>query len=182
MLRILLLFIGISINAQIPYFGSTQGKDKKYVYSSYRFQEKTMYNTFQYGVTDRFDVGMDMYVNHSTNYPGITVRYYVVKTNHFDLGVMNFTNFEDYKFSFNVVGLMMNGNYKGFSIISNTWYTTPKTLDQWTYIGYKIGNFNPYIGHANEKLAYGFWYKVGMSNLYVWNNKDNFTVGIDFYF
>ena len=74
MKRILFIFllslVTMALSAQVPYFGATVGRGKVFGYSSLKARpgQNAMetYTTLQFGITDYFSVGTDIYANTGT--------------------------------------------------------------------------------------------------------------------
>ena len=66
---LLCLFSCEHLNAQIPYFAGTAGDRNLYGYTSVKFRPGInaleSYTTIQYGITDYFATGVDLYTSNS---------------------------------------------------------------------------------------------------------------------
>ena len=194
--------VAIVAKAQVPYFAGTAGDGNLYGYTSVKFRPginaQETYTTFQYGITDYFALGTDLYTgtNMATNtnnaYWGFLVRggYKVNKwygiglqaTPSFDLG-------DSFKFSYLTLGIYQNGAISSdgnLFWVSNTWAGINKgakdTWNQWWYLGYYIdlkdkGGITPMVGCLHDwefkddaDLAVGFYYSYKKWNFYLWGN------------
>lgn len=209
-----ILFLGgifSSISAQVPYFAGTAGDGKLYGYTSVKFRpginQLESYTTFQYGITDYFATGTDLYTCNNQVYWGFLVRGGYKVNKWFGVGLQATPSFDltnNFKFSYATIGLYMNGALipnGNFFWCSNTWASIERdgsnSFNQWWYLGYcfdfgKHGSLTPMVGcihswkfDAKPDMAAGFYYSYGAWNFYAWGNdffKSNprVVIGIDF--
>lgn len=183
-LVVLLLLVTIKSNAQIPYFGSSIEKGHAYAYFSVNKYKDTNslnnYNAFQYGITNKFTVGTDIY----NKYIGYTVRLNVFNWKYFTLGAQTTSSFDldnNHKFSYQSTGIFINGGDKlGYAI--NYWITDLDKIEQWYYLRYTYKFISIYPGIIlNDKIncAIGLSFNINKVNIYSWLS-DRVTLGIDF--
>ena len=195
--------------AQIPYYGSSQGKGNTYAYFSTKFHpgenNQQVYITASHGILDKLDIVTDATIGTGWAYQGFGVRFNAIKSKYFSLGgqVMESFNLNDsYKPDYTCASIYMDGAIVGgLHWVSNTWYTiyhnAENVVDQWTYLGYTIGKFTPMVGAitcCTDKFKtdpavgiYANLYKNGY--VYLWTSglaKKNYNprvvVGLDFKF
>lgn len=197
--------------AQVPYFAKAPGDKKLYGYTSAKFRPSInaieSYSTFQYGITDYFAAGTDVYTGSNEAYWGFLFRGGYKFNKWFGIGGTATPSFDmgnNFKFSYFTGGLFMNGAItrdENLFWCTNTWFVVNRdasyTINQFSYLGYafKIKNgdyITPMIGIDHDwkfkndpDMAAGFYYTHGPWNFYVWGNdffKKNprFVVGIDF--
>ena len=116
-----LSFVTMTISAQVPYFGATVGEGKVFGYSSLKFRPKQnaqeTYTTLQFGITDYFSVGTDVYANNGTVDHGLYARIGKTWNKWFSAGVQATyqSNLRDnYKFSNVNTGIFFNGNITAY--------------------------------------------------------------------
>ena len=75
---LVLMFLTITLSAQVPYFGATVGEGKVFGYTSLKFRPGQNaiedYTTLQFGITDYFSVGTDIYANNGVVDHGLYAR------------------------------------------------------------------------------------------------------------
>lgn len=179
------------VEAQIPYFGNSQGKGNTYTYFSTKIHpgenNQQMYITAQYGVSDHFDLVTDATVGTGYAYQGFGTRFNIMKSKYFTLGgqvMLDFDINDGYEFNYNSNGLYINGNIIGnLGYVANTWYTVYKDYDnvveQWAYLAYDIGRVHPMIGintfftdtDLGVDLMAGAYISItNKSNVYIWGS------------
>lgn len=204
-------FVTISLSAQVPYFGGTVGKGKVFGYSSLKFRPsqnaQETYTTLQFGITDYFSVGTDIYANNVTVDHGLYVRTGKTWSKWFSAGIQAAyqSNLKDnYKFSNANTGVFFNGNITGNGLLfwtSNSWFTFSHdgkhSYKQWWYLGSNIkfdenNSLVPMLGfiHSWEfdqpaDLAVGAYYVYKKYSFYIWGNDlfsdyPRITLAIDF--
>lgn len=209
----LLSFMAISLSAQVPYFGATVGKGKVFGYNSLKFRPKQnameTYTTLQFGLTDYFSVGTDVYANNGIVDHGLYVRVGKTWSKWFSAGIQATyqSNLRDsYKFSNVNTGVFLNGNILDNGHLfwtSNTWLTFNQdrnhTYKQWWYLGGNIKfdeniSLVPMIGLIHNwefdqpaDLAIGTYYVYKKYSFYLWGNDfftkyPRITVAVDFTF
>lgn len=197
--------------AQVPYFAGTAGDGNLYGYTSVKFRPNTnaieSYTTFQYGITDYFATGLDLYTNNEQVYWGFLVRGGYKVNKWFGLGLQVTPSFDlndKFKFSYATIGLYINGALMPNGNLfwcSNTWATINRdgsnAFSQWWYLGYaidfkKYGSLTPMVGCTHSwkfddhpDMAVGMYYTYGAWNFYVWGNDffkphPRIVFGIDF--
>lgn len=209
----LLSFMAISIHAQVPYFGATVGEGKVFGYSSLKFRpgQNAMetYTTLQFGITDYFSLGTDIYANNGTVDHGLYARIGKIWSKWFSAGVQAAyqSNLRDnYRFSNVNVGVFLNGNILSNGHLfwtSNTWLTFNQnghhSYNQWWYLGgnIKLNEYNslvPMVGLIHSwkfdqpaDLAIGAYYVYKKYSFYIWGNDfftdyPRLTLAVDFTF
>lgn len=216
-LKYLLLILGtifISsyyVDAQIPYFAETVGNGNLYGYTSVKFRPglnaQETYTVFQYGITDYFATGVDIYSDNNNVYWGVLFRGGYKYSKWYGIGLQVASSCDlgyNFRFSYATLGLYQNGALSPdgkLLWVSNTWGTInsngSNSWKQWWYLGYcfdlkKCGSLTPMVGclhdwQFNEKadLAIGAYYAYKKWNFYLWGNdffRNNlrFVIGIDF--
>lgn len=210
---ILFSFITISLSAQVPYFGATVGEGKVFGYSSLKFRPGLNamedYTTLQFGITDYFSVGTDIYANHDTVDHGLYARVGKTWSKWFSAGTQATYQFnlrDNYKFSNVNMGIFLNGNILESGRLfwtSNTWLTFYQdgnhAYKQWWYLGSNIkfddnNSLVPMVGliHSwrfNQPVdwAIGAYYIYKKYSFYIWGNDfftdyPRVTVAVDFTF
>ena len=203
----------MTLFAQVPYFGATVGEGKVFGYSSLKFRPginaQETYTTLQFGITDYFSVGTDVYANGSTIDHGLYARIGKSWNKWLSAGIQATyqSNLRvNYKFSNVNTSVFINGDITKNGLLfwtSNTWLTFNQDgnhfYKQWWYLGSNIrfdenNSIVPMAGliHSwkfNEPcdLAVGFYYVYKKHSIYLWGNnffKDNprATIAIDFTF
>lgn len=213
-LILLLIFTiyGVS-SAQVPYFSSAPGISNLYGYTSAKFRPGTnnieSYSTFQYGITDYFAAGTDIYTAGGESFWGFMLRAGYKTSKWFGIGCTVTPSFdlgENFKFSYLTSGIFMNGNILDNGSLfwcTNTWLTINRgstySINQFSYIGYsfsikKHDHITPMVGldhdwefKKNPDIAAGAYYSHGVWNIYIWGNDfckkyPRFVVGVDFKF
>ena len=210
---LLLSIIYIISYAQVPYWGATVGKENIYGYTSVKFRPGINalqnYTTLQFGITDWFSVGTDLYADKEIIDHGLYVRFGKKWNKWISTGtqVSYMSNLRDsYKFSNVNAGLLFNGFILPSGYLtwtSNTWMTFNRggnnNYEHWLYLGSNIvfndkHSLYPMIGIVHDwkfqkpvDLAIGAWYTYKNYSFYLWGNdffKENprLTVAIDFTF
>lgn len=194
----LLICLTTTINAQVPNFAGTAGKDNIYGYFSFKarpgINNQETYSTIQYGATNWLALGADYYTGMGQRYLGVTARFGKLSFGKsFNVGIQITPSFDledNFKWSYLTSALYINGDITSdgkLFYVADTWYTVNKgdaenTIDQWLYLAY---NFQLKNGHAitpmigtiyswkfdkNPDLAVGAYYSIGNCNLYLWGN------------
>lgn len=208
------LFIAAILYAQVPNFGTTVGDQKLYGYSSLKYRPKTdaweTYSTLQYGISNYFQAGVDLYTGTGTNYIGYVVRGGYKFSDYFKLGAQLTPSFDlsdNHKFGYLTSAIYMNGNITKdgrWFWVTNTWLENDKheltSAKQWTYVGHTFplkGNGNsitPMLGVIHSwkfdqdvDLAGGFYFTHKNINLYAWANDvltghPRFVLAVEFAF
>lgn len=213
LLTILLSFMTVCLSAQVPYFGATVGEGKVFGYSSLKARpgQNAMeaYTTLQFGITDYFSLGTDIYANNGIVDHGIYARIGWTWSKWFSAGVQAayVSNLRDnYKFSNVNTGIFFNGNITDNGLLfwtSNTWLAFNQnghhTYKQWWYLGSNIkfdesNSLVPMIGLIHSwkfdqpvDLAVGVYYVYKKYSFYLWGNDfftdhPRLTVAVDFTF
>jgi len=196
LLTIVIVFVAITVQAQVPYFSGTVGKGKLYGYTSLKARPGTnsqeTYTTFQYGIGNNVATGLDLYTGTGTSYMGVLLRGGYKISQWFGIGGQLTPSFDlndSMKFSYLTAALYMNGNITrdgNFFWCSNTWWGVndgaDNTLSQWTYVGYSIAtgkeqSITPMVGEIHSwkfdqdaDIAVGFYYTLKNWNFYLWGN------------
>lgn len=201
----------LSLKAQVPYFAGTVGNGHIYGYTSIKFRPginaQETYTTFQYGITNYGAAGLDLYTSNGNAYSGFLIRGGYKVNKWFGVGAQftpSFNLSDNFKFSYLITGIYMNGNITDNGRIfwcSNTWLTfndgAKDTFTNWEYIGVNISTKNgqslsPMIGAIHSwkfdqdvDLALGAYYTLKQWNFYLWGNdffKKNprVVIGVDF--
>ena len=112
MMRIYIIFclwLSVSLRAfaQIPYYAGTAGEGRLYGYTSLKVRpginHQETYTTFQYGLSDHFDTGIDLYTGPGCAYWGALVRFGVKPSKWFNIGaevIPSFNLNDSFKFSY----------------------------------------------------------------------------------
>lgn len=186
-----LLAFTVTASAQVPYFGTSNGKGKTYTYFSTKFHpgenNQQMYMTAQYGVMDKLDIATDATVGSGWAYQGFGIRFNIVDYKYFTLGGQAMTSFDlcnNYKFDYEALSLYLNGKiWKGLSWDDNLWYTvydkSSNTVDNWFYLIYDTKYMSPAVGwisnwtkdKVTSDLALGVYFPIGKHVYgYVWGS------------
>lgn len=201
-LRFVLLLMLVCLvkvaKAQVPNFGTTVGDQKLYGYSSlkYRTNRDTWetYSTLQYGISDYFQAGVDLYTSTGNNYIGYVVRGGYMFSKYFKLGGQLTPSFDlsgHHKFSYLTSALYINGDMckdGRLFYVTDTWLENDEhklnSAKQWSYIGYTIpigskknDSVTPMAGIIHSwkfdedvDLSCGCYYTHKNINLYIWGN------------
>lgn len=202
----------ISIQAQIPNFGTTVGNQKLYGYTSMKCRPNSnvweTYSTLQYGITDYVQIGADLYTGLNSGYVGYVIRTGYKFSDYFKLGAQITPSFDlnnNHSFGYLTSALYMNGQITKdgkFFWVSDTWIeSTGSTLSsakQWTYLGYTANcgknSITPMLGVINSwkfdqpiDLSFGAYYTFRNINFYLWTNdiltsNPRFIIGAEFSF
>ena len=195
---VLLAICSVQLCAQVPNFGTTVGDQKLYGYSSMKYRANAntweTYSTLQYGITDYFQAGVDLYTGTGCNYLGYTVRGGYKFCDYFKLGAQITPSFDlsdKHKFAYLTSSIYINGNITKdgrLFYVTDTWLENDKdkltSAKQWTYLGYtfqlgKSGNnsITPLAGVIHSwkfdqpaDLSFGFYFTHKNINLYAWTN------------
>lgn len=198
-----------AIHAQIPYYGSSQGKGNTYTYFSTKVHpghnDQQMYITVQHGLTNHLDIVTDATIGTGWAYQGFGLRFNGISSKYFNLGgqaMIDFDMNDNYKANYECLSLYLNGNiYNGLHWVSNTWYTiyneSKNQVDEWLYLGWTVGKFTPMAGAIinctddfKSDLAVGcYWNAYKNGYIYLWGSglTDNvynprIVVGFDYKF
>lgn len=215
LLNILLVMSAGMVMAQVPNFGTTVGDQKLYGYSSMKYRAKAntweTYSTLQYGITDYFQAGVDLYTSTNQNYVGYVVRGGYKFSDYFKLGAQLTPSFDlsnQHKFSYLTSAIYINGNITKdgqLFYVTDTWLENDKdkltSAKQWTYLGYtfplgKLGNnsITPLVGAIHSwkfdqdvDFSMGFYFTHKNINLYAWTNDiltdhPRFVLAVEFAF
>lgn len=208
---ILFLLISIRTTAQIPYFSGTVGNNKLYGYTSLKarpgINAQESYSTFQYGITDNWSAGMDLYTGLFSTYWGANLRYGYSFSQRLGIGGAVTPSFDlnnNFKLGYLTCALYMNGSITEDGKLfwcSNTWWginiNSSNTISNYEYIGYTVTlkdnySITPMVGAIHSwkfdqdvDIAAGFYYTVKNWNLYIWGNDflkkyPRLIIGIDF--
>lgn len=212
-LSVIFCVIAFNAFAQVPYFGSTVGKEKVFGYTSVKLRPGQNalenYTTLQFGVTDGFSVGTDLYANKETVDNGLYARVGWKWNQWISTGtqVCYQSNLcDNYKFSNVNTGFFLNGDILKSGYLfwtSNTWLTFNQdgnhAYKQWSYFGSNI-KFNenhslvPMVGliyswkfDQPADLAVGAYYVYKKYSFYIWGNGfftdyPRLTLAVDFTF
>lgn len=192
------MFISITVSAQVPYFAGTEGDGNLYGYTSLKFRpgvnNQETYTCIRYGIGNHFSTGMDLYTGVGSTYFGYSVRGNAYKSKYFGIGGQYTASFnlnDSHKYSYSTLGLYMNGAiYDNLFWCSNTWWGANRdnthSLNQWTYLGYAVdfeekGSLTPMAGYilntmpagrqVTHDLAIGAYYTYKMFDFYLWCDK-----------
>ncbi len=219
MKRIFILIIMLTsivcIYGQVPNFGTTVGDQKLYGYSSMKYRANNeiweTYSTLQYGFSDYFQTGVDLYTNGNSSYIGYTIRGGYKFNDYFKIGGQLTPSFglgSNHQFSYLTSALYINGNINKdgrLFYVTNTWFENDKdkltSASQWTYLGYTVPigqsgkqSVTPMVGVINSwkfdkdvDLSFGCYYSYKNINLYAWTNdiltkNPRFILAIEFSF
>lgn len=211
LIAILTFLVATPAIAQIPYYAGTAGEGKMYGYSSLKVRpginSQETYTTFQYGVTDHLDTGIDLYTGPDCSYWGGLLRYGHKISKWYNIGGEVMSSFDlnkSFKFSYLTTGLYMNGAITSDSRLfwcSNTWWIVnhdaPFGFSNYEYLGYNIPlkrkrSITPLVGAIHSwkfdkdiDLAFGVYYTINNWNLYLWSNdiltsNPRVVIGLDF--
>ncbi len=203
-LALAILFTAHTAAAQAPFGAATAGKGALfgYIAGSYKIDDDKVgnYTLWQYGATEWLNVGTDLTVADGAVSHGYQLRVTALRSKYINIGAQSTTLFDTsnrYRYSAQSSGLFLNGAIAGqLSWVSNTWHYVSQgnhALNQWLYLTYSLGRFNPYVGttfswletKSTIDLAIGGFYNLGKMNLYAWCNeiisgKPRITIGLDF--
>ena len=111
-LSLIISLVSMITVAQVPYFGTTAGKDMIYNYSQFKVfpgeNRTSFYTSFQYGIFKNLDIAMNF--NSGTNTSAWGVKYNFIKSNHVNVGLqpmLTFDHANSYRFNDVNVGLFM---------------------------------------------------------------------------
>lgn len=203
----------VSVRAQIPNFGGSIGNQNLYGYTSMKFYSGSnsweTYSTLQYGISNYFQLGTDLYTNANGSYVGYILRGGYRFNPYFNIGAQitpSFNLSNKHKYDFFTSALYMNGiitNDGKLFWVSNTWIENSNrslsSVSEWSYLGYSINlgkrkNITPMLGMIHSwkfdkpvDLSFGTYYNYKNINLYVWTNNlftDNprFVLAMEFTF
>lgn len=198
---ILIIFLTctcVTMNAQVPNFAGTAGKDNIYGYFSFKarpgINNQETYSTIQYGATNWMALGVDYYTGLGQRYLGVTARFGKLPlAKWFNVGAQFTPSFDledNIKFSYLTSALYINGDISSdgrLFYVADTWYTINRgdaknSIDQWLYLAYTVPfnnghSITPMLGaiyswefDRDPDLALGAYYSVGKCNLYLWGN------------
>ena len=211
LLALVVMLFAINVSAQVPYFAGTVGNGKLYGYTSLKVRPginaQETYTCFQYGISDHFTAGTDIYMGVNSAYWGFLMRYGYKISPCFGIGAQVTPSFDlndCFKYSYTTGAIYMNGQITKDGKLfwcSNTWLGFNKRAENsytnWEYLGYtfslKYGeSITPMVGAIHSwtfdqdmDFAAGFYYSIKSWNIYLWGNdflKDNPRVvfGVDF--
>lgn len=213
LILVTMLFFVIGAKAQVPYFAKAPGDKNLYGYTSIKFRPTVndieSYTTFQYGITDYFAAGADIYTGGNSAYFGTLLRAGYKLNKWWGIGGTATPSFDlsnNFKFAYFTGGVFMNGAITQDEKLfwcTNTWFGVNRdgsnTINQFTHLGYafsfKNGDYiTPMIAleHSwkfdkNPDMAAGFYYTHGVWNFYAWGGdffkkdvKPRLIVGVDF--
>ena len=194
----LLICLTTTINAQVPNFAGTAGKDNIYGYFSFKVRpginNQETYSTIQYGATNWMALGADYYTGANQRYLGLTARFGKLSFGKsLNIGAQFTPSFDledNFKWSYLTSALYLNGDITSdgkLFFVADTWYTINKghsenSIDQWLYLAYNIPfkngrSITPMVGtiyswkfDRDPDLALGAYYSIGKCNLYLWGN------------
>ena len=205
----------VKLSAQVPNFGTTVGDQKLYGYSSLKYRANAntweTYSTLQFGITDYFQAGVDLYTATNQSYIGYTVRGGYKFCDYFKLGAQITPSFDlndKHQFAYLTSAIYINGNITKdgrLFYVTDTWLENDKerltSAKQWTYLGYTIpigksGNnsITPLAGVIHSwrfdqpaDLSFGFYFTHKNINLYAWTNdiltkQPRFILAVEFAF
>lgn len=214
LLSLLVICAGcVTTMAQVPYFGATVGEGNVFGYTSVKVRpgQNAMedYTTLQFGVTDWFSIGTDIYASKETVDHGLYARVGWKWNQWISAGsqVCYQSNLRDnYLFSNVNAGIFLNGDILENGCLfwtSNTWLTFYQdgncTYKQWWYLGSNIHinksqSLVPMIGLIHSwkfeqpaDLAIGAYYVYKKYSFYLWGNDfladhPRLTIALDFTF
>lgn len=210
LLSILASFLVFEVFAQVPYFAGTVGDRNLYGYTSLKIRPGTnsqeTYTCFQYGISDSFAAGTDIYAGVNSAYWGFLVRYGAEISPWFNIGAQVTPSFnlnDNFEYSYTTGAIYLNGQITKDGKLfwcSNTWLGFNEGVDNaftnWEYLGYTINtgknSFTPMIGTIHSwkfdqdmDVAIGAYYSIGKFNLYLWGNSifmknPRLVIGLDF--
>ena len=188
----------VALKAQIPNFGTTVGDNRLYGYSGVKCRANVnvweTYSTLQYGITDYFQTGADLYTSGDVCYVGYIVRAGYKFSNYFKFGAQLTPSFDlglNHKFSYLTSAIYINGNITSdgkLFYVTDTWLENDKdkltSAKQWAYLGYTvplgksgINSITPMVGTIHSwkfdqdvDLSMGFYFTHKNINLYAWTN------------
>ena len=150
------------------------------------------YTAFQYGITDYFAAGTDIYSYNNSVYWGFLARGGYKFNKWYGIGLQATPSFNlgsSFKFSYLSLGLYQDGALTqngNLFWVSNTWGTINRngstSWQQWWYLGYyadfgKHGGVTPMIGCLHDwafrekaDIAFGAYYTYKNWNFYLWGN------------
>jgi hypothetical protein len=182
--------------AQIPYFAATVGDGKLYSYTSVKarpgINRQETYTTFQYGLSDHFATGIDLYTGSNSAYWGVLMRYGTSFSQWFNIGAEVTPSFnlnDNYRFSYLTSALYLNGSILSDGSLfwcSNTWWVVnrdaPYTFSNYEYLGYTIplgerlsltpmaGVLHSWLFDQDADMAAGCYLTIKHWNIYLWGN------------
>lgn len=218
MKRLLALFsfviVAYTATAQVPNFGGSVGDQKLYGYSSMKYRANVSswetYSTLQYGITDYFQIGADLYTGTLSSYVGYVLRGGYKFSPYFKIGAQITPSFnlnDRHKFGYLTSALYMNGQITSdgkMFWVTNTWLESDKhklnSAKQWSYLGYSFdlpGNNNsitPMAGLIHSwkfdqpvDVSLGAYYTHKNISLYAWTDDiltdhPRFIIAVEFTF
>lgn len=200
------LLICSALSAQVPFFGTSPGKNNIYSYTQLEFKpgvsSQSLFIFSHYGITDRFSAGIEIIGGGTSLLQGFNLKYQFVAQKYLNLSIqtsarMNLNN--SYRFDHQNISLFLNGMItKDLGYITNTYLNvySDGTLSsyQYWYLSYQIkrviiflGETNNWTGKINPDLTIGLGVNLGRVNLYAWSgnyfhNPVRFTIGFDYSF
>ena len=191
-----LCICSFELDAQVPYYGATVGKEHFFGYHSLKVRpginNQRTYTTLQYGVNDCFSIGTDLTTGPGEKFIGYYLRVGKKFSQWFSAGIQSAPTFDlddSHKFGYLNTGLFMNGDITEDGKLfwtTNTWHTVngkgEHTLDQYWYLAGKLpvgenSSFWPHIGlvhswffNSDPDLAAGFFYVYKQYSFYIWGN------------
>lgn len=203
-------FIAISLNifAQVPYFGTTAGKQELYTYIQYKAHpgnnNQGAYMSYAFGLNDRLDFVGNFNASTGFSSAAYGLKANLVKQSWMKLGVQSWADFDirdNFKCTDLNTGLFINGMItKKFGYCSNTWWTWSKggdhDWDQWSYLSYDIvptftvmaGATTHFSDDFKTQPVLGIYFPFYKTTCYIWSTnwingeKPRAVIGFDYKF
>lgn len=205
-LAIITVFICFSASAQVPFFGSSTPKNEIFSYTQLEFSPKTesqgIFIFTQYGVTDRFNVGVEFVGGTGWLTQGFNLKYQFVAQDYLNLALQTSTSMSlnhNYRFDNQNISLFYTGSItEKLGYVGNTYFWVDResnwTSNQYWFLTYNIKRVTPFIGMThhwvedfNPDLTIGLAFNLNAVNLYTWSGylfsgAPVFTIGFDYQF
>lgn len=186
--------------AQIPYYAPTVGDGHLYGYTSLKIHpglnRQVTYSNLQYGLSDAFAVGTDLYTcTDDSSFIGACVRYGKMMSPWFSVGGQFSSSFDldnRMRYSYSQLGIFMNGQITRNGRLfwaGNTFWSINRDdadyLEQYAYLGYSIpfnngtrltpmaGIIFPWTFDYSAEAALGAYFTVKHCSFYLWASQLN---------
>lgn len=200
------LLIGSALSAQVPFFGTSPGKNNIYTYTQLEFtpgqNSQGMFIFSHYGITERFSAGFEVIGGTGYMQQGFNLKYQFVANKYLNLALQTSTRMDlnnSYHFHHQNISLFLNGLITDrLGYVTNTYLNVYRDGSlysyQYWYLTYNIERFliflgetNNWTGKINPDLTIGLGVNLGKVNLYAWggyffSGAPAATIGIDYNF
>ena len=202
---ILTLFSIFEASAQVPSYAYSSGKGGVYSYLATSFRPGNSsidtYLTFQYGVLNKLDVGIDLLAYSGGGFDqGFNIKYNFFTSDHFVGAVQTSAYFnlqDNFRYSYQSSCLLFNGTIvKDLGYCANTFMNNcvggGMDLTQMWYLTYDYkfitayaGMTHSWIGDLTPDLAVGVSLNSGKFSFYLWGGEltggtPMATIGVEF--